>query len=536
MCYDDSILQKGVSVVKESKEARRKRQRKSGLVIGSLRFLLYGGLLALFIAVMSISNWYLLNPSRTLAIVLFTWFGMTAAMHSAYGGYDVGRKKSKPIIGNMALGTFITDGVTYFALQIMNVNVNNNDTLELFGLDFVLLMLCYLLQLILIAVMVKLGNELFFRINPPRDCLIILGDLTNQEAIEKKISRYRLQWHITDVARWDDPDLNSRIEKVAVVFMANIPEEVRLKLMRICYDLHRDVLCKAQMQDIIMSNARQVVVDDAPFLEMDYHKTTFGQRSVKRLMDIGVSLTALVLLSPLLLVIAICIHLEDGGPVMFYQKRTTGDGSEFTICKFRTMRLEREEDKKLPTAVNDDRVTRIGRFLRRFRLDELPQFYNILIGDMSLVGPRPEMLENVDRYKLALPTFVYREKMKAGLTGLAQIEGRYNTSPEDKLMLDLMYIESFNIWMDIKLILRTFTVFFKPESTAGFTDQQELDMQAQDSVLAEQRSAAAENELRAAQTEAAPKSKPRQPAPARASGRKKARHTKHQKNSISRAS
>ena len=127
--------------------------------------------------------------------------------------------------------------------------------------------------------------------------------------------------------------------------------------------------------------------------------------------------------------------------------------------------------KQLDLAVKvdaDDRVTHVGRFLRRWRLDELPQFWNILRGDMSLVGPRPEMLENITRYKRDLPEFQFRERMKAGLTGYAQIEGRYNTSPEDKLALDLFYIEGFSLWTDMKLLLRTVTVFFRPDATQGF--------------------------------------------------------------------
>ncbi|MBQ6400031.1 MAG: sugar transferase, partial [Clostridia bacterium] len=139
--------------------------------------------------------------------------------------------------------------------------------------------------------------------------------------------------------------------------------------------------------------------------------------------------------------------------------------------KFRTMKplIETTELQRSSTE-NDPRITKIGAFLRRFRLDEVPQFFNILIGDMSLVGPRPEMMANVLRYKIELPAFVYREKMKAGLTGYAQIEGRYNTSAEDKLMLDMMYIESFSIWLDIKLLLRTFTIFTKTDSTQGFKE------------------------------------------------------------------
>ena len=152
------------------------------------------------------------------------------------------------------------------------------------------------------------------------------------------------------------------------------------------------------------------------------------------------------------------------------QKTTVGATKRAShITSIRTMiPNSSQHDIQVSVAENDPRITKVGAFLRRYRLDELPQFYNILVGDMSLVGPRPEMIANVARYKKKLPAFVYREKMKAGLTGYAQIEGRYNTSAEDKLMLDMMYIESFSIWLDVKLMLRTFTVLFKKDSTQGF--------------------------------------------------------------------
>ena len=191
-------------------------------------------------------------------------------------------------------------------------------------------------------------------------------------------------------------------------------------------------------------------------------------------MDIVVSLAVLTVLAPVYGIIAICIHAEDGGPVLFRQKRMTVGGKEFKICKFRTMKENASlEPHQSSVTVDDPRITRVGKTLRRFRLDELPQFWNILIGEMALVGPRPEMLENVRKYKLELPAFAYREKMKAGLTGYAQIEGRYNTTPEDKLMLDLMYIESFSLWLDIKLLFRTPMVLFKSDSTQGFEHHQE---------------------------------------------------------------
>ena len=219
----------------------------------------------------------------------------------------------------------------------------------------------------------------------------------------------------------------------------------------------------------MLCNARPAIVDDAAFLSMEYNKITIFQRFAKRTGDILLSLLALIFFSPFILLISLLIKLEDGGPVIFTQSRLTANGRPFTIRKFRTMTPHSEQDDpQVSVAVNDPRITRIGSFLRRYRLDEIPQFYNILIGDMSLVGPRPEMMANVARYKMNLPTFVYREKMKAGLTGYAQIEGRYNTTAEDKLMLDLMYIESFSVWLDVKLLLRTFTILLKKDSTQGF--------------------------------------------------------------------
>ena len=219
----------------------------------------------------------------------------------------------------------------------------------------------------------------------------------------------------------------------------------------------------------MLACAQTVVIDDAPFLEMAGRKTSFTQRAVKRAGDIVVSAAVLLLFSPLMALIALAIRLSDGGPALYRQQRLTVDGRRFTILKFRTMRAE-DGEATLPTQQGDSRVTRLGSLLRCTRLDELPQLWNILQGDMSLVGPRPEMIANVERYKLAVPTFVYRERMKAGLTGYAQIEGRYNTTPEDKLMLDLLYIENFSLWLDVQLLFRTLTVLLKPDSTEGFED------------------------------------------------------------------
>ena len=439
-------------------------------MIGLMSLALYICLCLIFFACLSARNIFLRVINRTLATTLLTFWAMTFAMHAVYGGYDVGRKKSKPVISAMIAGTMFTDAVTYLQLEIMNVNENYNDHLILFGADFLLLLLCMLLQSVLIIVFVRLGNSLYFRFHPPRSCLIILGAPSQEQEIRAKIGRYRLQWRVDDAVLYNVPDLEERIDQADVIFLGQVPEGVKFALLKMCYDDRKDVMCKAQLQEIMLCNARPAVVDDAAFLEMEYNKTSFFQQLVKRLGDIFISAVALVFFSPFMAVIALLIKLEDGGPVIFKQPRVTAGGQTFTIRKFRTMKPNNiPEDMQTSITVHDPRITRVGAFLRRFRLDELPQFFNILIGDMSLVGPRPEMMANVARYKIELPAFVYREKMKAGLTGYAQIEGRYNTTAEDKLMLDMMYIESFSIWLDIKLLLRTFTVLTKKDSTQGFS-------------------------------------------------------------------
>ena len=205
---------------------------------------------------------------------------------------------------------------------------------------------------------------------------------------------------------------------------------------------------------------------------------TMEQRIVKRLMDISISLLALVVSSPIMLACAVAIKAEDGGKVFYKQKRLTKYGRVFQVYKFRTMKEENSVHKSVTE--NDDRITKVGGILRKFRVDELPQMLNILKGDMTVVGPRPEMLENVEKYTEELPEFSYRLRMKAGLTGLAQISGKYNTSPKDKLVMDLMYIENYSIWQDLKLIFQTITVFLKAsESTEAFGKEELYDFTQQ---------------------------------------------------------
>ncbi len=199
---------------------------------------------------------------------------------------------------------------------------------------------------------------------------------------------------------------------------------------------------------------------------------TIEQRFVKRAMDIVLSLLAILLSSPILLLIGLCIKLYDKGPVFYTQERLTRDGEAFQIIKFRSMRMDSEKDGAQLARKNDDRITPIGRVIRQTHFDELPQIFNILKGEMSFVGPRPERKGIAEEYEQVIPEFGFRLKVKAGLTGYAQIYGKYNTTPYDKLKLDLTYIENYSFWLDIKLMLMTFKIIFQKENTEGIDKKQ----------------------------------------------------------------
>ena len=229
-----------------------------------------------------------------------------------------------------------------------------------------------------------------------------------------------------------------------------------------------------KLTDIMLRGARNITLFDTPLLLVKGTGLTPAERVAKRAMDILLSAIVLLVLSPLMLLVAAAIKLEDGGPVFYRQKRMTRNGREFDILKFRSMIVDAEKYAGAVLAAdNDPRITRIGRIIRPFRIDELPQLLNILKGDMSIVGPRPERKVIADEYCKEIPEFAYRLKVRGGLTGYAQIYGKYNTSAYDKLRLDLMYIENYSLLLDIKLIILTIRILFSKESTEGIDKAKE---------------------------------------------------------------
>ena len=206
-----------------------------------------------------------------------------------------------------------------------------------------------------------------------------------------------------------------------------------------------------------------------PMLQVGRYNPAPEYLLVKRVVDVIISLVALVVLSPIFLVTAIAIKATDHGPVFYKQTRLTKDGKEFGILKFRSMRVDAEKDgvARLSTGENDDRITPVGKVIRACRIDELPQLLNILSGEMTLVGPRAERPEIARQYCEKMPEFSLRLQAKAGLTGYAQVYGKYNTTPYDKLVMDLMYIAHPSIVEDFKIMFATVKILFVPESTEG---------------------------------------------------------------------
>ena len=431
----------------------------------TVMFLLKVLLFATFFVFFGIENEWLLRLSRTAAVTMLTFVVLGSALMSIYGGYSVGITKSKPIIYSMTLSTVFTDIVTHLQLCIMNTNAANN---QKFQYEHpLLLLLVMVIQILVIIFFAYFGNFVYFSINSPEKCCVITTSKYSLNNIVPKIKKYKKQYLITDAILFTNPDLFDIINRCDTVFVYDVPAASRTTIVEYCYANNKNIYYNFEMCDVVSLRGRNAMLDDKPMIASTVKGLTVEQRIMKRAMDLFVSTVGLIITSPIMLACAIAIKAEDGGSVFFKQKRATKDGKIFKVYKFRTMKEKNSINKSVTE--DDDRITKVGKILRKFRIDELPQIINIFKGEMSVVGPRPEMIENVDEYTQALPEFSYRLRVKAGLTGLAQIAGKYNTSPKDKLVLDLMYIEKYSIWQDIKLIFQTLTVFFKADdSTEAF--------------------------------------------------------------------
>lgn len=452
-----------------------RQRRLTHLIKYGLHIILYVLMFLCFFGLQSLSNPQLLNLSRTSVTTMMAFLLSAMMLSVVYGGFDIGIRKKRSVLSSMCLTFFIADIVTYLFLQIMNVNPQNpeaNKRLILWGEDLLLLLLAIGLQMLLIYLLVSIGHKLYYRLNPPKRSVIVTSSQELANQVASKLEIHKKRYRLCECVHYQCPDIHETILAHEVVFMAGVPDTEEGQLEAFCYQNSRNIYLMAELEDVIISNANTVVLDDMPFLHIRRVEPTPLQLLTKRIMDICISLVGLIIASPVMLCSAIAIKLGDHGPVFFRQQRETINGKVFSILKFRTMSVAASNETEHHSVTTDDaRITPVGHILRNSRLDELPQLWNVLKGEMSIVGPRPEMLENVAKYTKEVPEFRYRQQMKAGMTGLAQIEGKYNTSPQDKAMLDLIYIEQFSLAQDLKLMLRTLTLFFRKDSTEGFGEK-----------------------------------------------------------------
>ena len=313
--------------------------------------------------------------------------------------------------------------------------------------------------------------DIYRKLFPPLQLLEIYGCREND--LDKRISSVYHKYSVVDrlSADKDELEINEKIKNYDAVLLNDLDSHTENRMLKMCFDNNVRVYYVPKLSDILVKSAEEINQIDTPLFLNRNNGIDPIRRFVKRLFDIILSGIALIVFSPIFLLVAILIKAEDGGPVFYRQERVTIGGKRFMILKFRSMIVDAERDgAPRPAGRDDDRITKIGKIIRIIRIDELPQLINIICGDMSIVGPRPERWEHVEIYTNEIPEFSYRLKMKGGLTGYAQVYGKYNTSALDKLKLDLCYITNYSLLLDLQIIFETVKILLNKDSTEGFSD------------------------------------------------------------------
>lgn len=406
-------------------------------------------------------------------LILGIYFVLLFFFFHTYGGLKVGYLKPMEIFFSQFFSLLFVNIITYLQISLMNNWLVQPEY-------FVGAML---VQLLIAAVWITICNLLYRKVFPPRKMLLIYGERSIDDILRKFASR-KDKYNIVkclNISEGIDKIEQEISDKYGAVVLWDIPTADRNKLLKFCYGRSMRVYMMPKIPDVLVQGSDQLHLFDTPILLTREYALTVEQRITKRLIDIVCALILVILTSPIMLITAICIKCYDKGPVLYKQVRCTMGGKEFWIMKFRSMRVDAEKDGVARLASkNDNRITPIGKFIRAVRIDELPQLFNILSGDMSFIGPRPERPEIIKQYVEEMPEFVFRMKVKAGLAGYAQVYGKYNTTPYDKLKLDLSYIENYSVWLDIKLMLLTLKILIQAESTEGVESSQVTAMKASD--------------------------------------------------------
>jgi len=384
-----------------------------------------------------------------------------------YNSYLYGYCRVRSLVFSMILSQFFSLAIIY---GIVSLAWNHFDNplifISLFGV-----------LIITDVIWAYFGNELYFRLHPPRKTVLIYRNELDRKRfgyVQGKPTE-RL-YKIVKEIKFDGTfnEIKDQLQGYDAVFVAGLNSHARNGILKYCEENNVRGFFLPHIGDVIMQGAEHIQAFDSPVLMVRRKILKPEYRMIKRAFDFIVSLVGLIVLSPVFLITALAIKLYDKGPVFYKQVRLTRGGKEFKIIKFRSMRVDAEKDgvARLSTGDNDDRITPVGKIVRKCRLDELPQLINILKGDMSIVGPRPERPEIAEQYYKQMPDFKLRLQVKAGLTGYAQVYGKYNTDPYEKLEFDLLYINHMSILTDIELMFATVGILFESESTEGVNEGQ----------------------------------------------------------------
>ena len=394
-----------------------------------------------------------------------------------YKSFDIGISRKGSLKLSYTISLIIVNVFTYIVLCLISRAILN--PLPMIVLTIVQIIVGYLLY--------DIADRVYHSIYPSRQTVIIYSDSEYDINVAHKFGgredRYTIKSIITESEGYDA--IVAEIDKYPTVIIGSLELNNRQRIFEYAYERKKRIFLIPSVEDVIMRSSEITQIGDSVAHLVKDRTMSLEQLAIKRLFDIAFSGLFLLLTSPITLITALIIKMYDRGPVFFKQKRLTRNNEIFEILKFRSMGVDAEKDGAQFTTENDERITPIGKFIRRTRIDEIPQFINVLKGDMSVVGPRAERVENYDLYSKETPKFYYRTRVKAGITGHAQIYGRYNTNPEDKVRMDVYYIENFSFWNDIKLILSTVKVVFEAHATEGFenktiTESTKIDTQSSD--------------------------------------------------------
>ncbi len=397
------------------------------------------------------------NILMALTIYAFVFISAGRWLHA----FQIGVERKAKMVASVLMTILVTDVIELFVSLAITGQYR---FFFQFLWRYIVLAIC---QSIVLVLMVVLMIGIYRRIVPPLSLLEVIG--THNNNLARSLNGIKYKYSIKETVSYTDPSIEEKIRSYDAVLINDIPAEGHNIILKKCFEENKRVYTVPKISDIIIKSSDNINLVDTPLFLCRNLGISGWQLALKRLADLFLSTIALAVLSPVFIVTAIAIKLEDGGPVFFRQERVTLNEKRFMILKFRSMIVDAEKDgRPHPAGENDDRITKVGKVIRACRVDELPQLINIIKGDMSIVGPRPERWEHVEKFKAEIPEFSYRCKVKGGLTGYAQVYGKYNTAALDKLKLDLMYITNYSLSLDVQIIFETIKILFIKDSTEGF--------------------------------------------------------------------